>query len=191
MIAARFCCTLLMIGLLPGMDRAGAEPAVPVAKEIAPPGRDAPRHIARGGQGIVVLPSAPTRIALGDPSIVDVKLVSNKQLRLLGLKEGSTDLTVWDKAHPEGRSFPIVVGPDIAAVQDGLAKDPALAGVAAVSAPSGVTLRGQVGNLDKQQEGSSGAGEKRSRQCEQPDRRRRPANDRSRSAGSPRFPPAL
>src|ERR1700744_4181478 len=90
----------------------GALPAVPaVPKTIAqPPDQAGTQHVALGGQRMVTIPGPVTRIALVDPTLEDVKLLSAKQLRLVGLKPGITDLTIWSRSKPEGETYPIAVG---------------------------------------------------------------------------------
>ncbi len=110
-----------------------------------------PEHVALGGQYLIAVDARPTRLALGDATIVDVKLLE-RQIRLVGLKAGSTDLTVWTKAEPRGHTYNIVVGPSVAALQAKLAAAPALKDVTAASAPDGVTLEGEVGSLDARQQ---------------------------------------
>ena len=109
-------------------------------------------RVALGSQYLIQLDAQPTRVALGDPAIVDLKLLPDHQLRLVGLKPGSTNLTVWTKAESAGQVFSLVVGPNVAALQEKLAATPALADVTAVSSPQGVTLEGQVPSLDARQE---------------------------------------
>src|SRR3990167_3677226 len=43
------------------------------------------------------MPSAVTRISLGNPSVADVTLISATELYLLGKSYGSTNLIVWRK----------------------------------------------------------------------------------------------
>ena len=123
--------------LLPGLARAAA----PM------------ENVALGGQDMIVLADPATRVALGDPSIVDVKLISRNLLRLVGLKPGRTDLTVWSKA--QSRSFAISVGPNVAALQMRLASQPRLQKIAAISTPQGVTLAGQAPSLAARQEAAA------------------------------------
>ncbi|HWC62251.1 MAG TPA: pilus assembly protein N-terminal domain-containing protein [Rhizomicrobium sp.] len=108
-------------------------------------------HVAVGGQYLIEAGATPTRVALGDAGIADVKLVGH-QIRLVGLKAGATDLTVWSKDHPEGRTYNIVVGPNVTSLKTRLAARPALKDVQAVSTPAGVTLEGDVGSLEARQE---------------------------------------
>jgi pilus assembly protein CpaC len=109
-----------------------------------------PEHVAVGGQYLIQVGATPTRVALGDASIADVKLLGH-QIRLVGLKPGATDLTIWSKADPDGRTYNIVVGPNVTALKARLEATPALKDVQAVSTPAGVTLEGQVSSLDARQ----------------------------------------
>jgi len=51
-------------------------------------------------------------IAVGDPGILDFTPVSPRQIRLLGLKLGSTDLSI-EMADGQTISFNVIVGPDL------------------------------------------------------------------------------
>lgn len=159
----RSCAILMLCGVAP----AAALPAVPPLETKAerrivpetppssvPQSDTSPRveRLALGGQNLITLPSPATRLALGDPAIADVRLVSPTQLRLVGLKPGNTDLTVWSKAAPTGQSYSVVVGPPVAALQGKLNQAPALQDVSAVSTAAGVTLQGQVTSLEARQQ---------------------------------------
>lgn len=156
----------ILIGLT-GVVPAHALPAVPpldvkierkaVSENTPPSGSPltiVPRveRLAMGGQSLIALPSPATRIALGDPAIADVRLVSPTQLRLVGLKPGNTDLTIWSKAAPAGQNYSVVVGPNVAALQGKLAQTPDLQTVTAVSTAGGVTLQGRAPSLDARQQ---------------------------------------
>jgi pilus assembly protein CpaC len=104
-----------------------------------------------GGQTLIPLNSPATRIALGDPTVADVRLLSPTELRLVGLKPGSTDLTIWSKAVPNGQSYSVVVGPNVAALKSRLAQTPDLQDVTATSTAGGVTLEGQAPSLAARQ----------------------------------------
>lgn len=128
----------------------GAHRETPSAPAISQDGKI--ERVPLGGQYLIALTSEPTRVALGDPLIADIKLLPDSQLRLVGLKEGSTDLTVWTKDEPKGLTYTIVVGPNVAALRDKLAAVPALKDVSAVPTPQGVSLQGQVASLDARQQ---------------------------------------
>jgi len=105
-------------------------------------------HVALGSQHFIQLASQPTRVALGDPSIIDLKLLPGNQVRLVGLKAGTTNVTLWTKAEPAGRNYSIVVGPDVAVLNGELAADPDLDGAIAISSEHAAALKGQVSSLD-------------------------------------------
>lgn len=159
-------CAILAVSGLSGIASAAALPAVPplevknerkTVPENAPPGTPPAvsqqvERLALGGQSLIALPSPATRIALGDPAIADVRLLSPTQLRLVGLKPGNTDLTIWSKSAPSGQSYSVVVGPNVAALQSKLNQTPALQDVTAVSTAGGVALQGRVASLEARQQ---------------------------------------
>ncbi len=104
-------------------------------------------RVGLGSQKYIQIDSRPTRVALGDPSIVNLRLLSGNKIRLVGLKSGTTNVTVWTKSEGE-RTYSIVVGPDVAVLNSELSADPALKSAAAVTTPSGVNLGGHAANLD-------------------------------------------
>lgn len=108
-------------------------------------------HVALGGQSLIPLSAKPTRIALGDPAIVDLKVLSGRQIRLVGIKAGSTSVTVWTQDDPMGRTYSIVVGPDVAVLNNDLASHSETKAVSAVSNAQGVTLEGRVSSIEAQQ----------------------------------------
>ena len=165
MITVRFCWASMIAGTLlasgtAGADRkheAGAAKTVVGAVGPAPQQADAPRQagterVALGSQYLIALAAAPTRVALGDPAIVDMKLLPDRQIRLVGLKTGSTNLTVWTRAQPAGETYNVVVGPNVSALNEKLAAVPPLQDVTAVSSPGGVSLEGQVASLDAREQ---------------------------------------
>lgn len=104
-----------------------------------------------GGQRVLKLGQVVDRIAVADPGAIDVKVISSRELRVLGQREGTTDLTVWFADGGASQSYYVVVGADISGLQSELAADPALADVRAVETGKGVVLKGQVYSLDAQQ----------------------------------------
>lgn len=112
-------------------------------------------EVPLGGQRIVKLGQPVDRIAIADPATIDVKVISSRELRVLGQQEGTTDLTVWFSGNGASQSYYVVVGADLTGLQSELARDPALAGVAAVETGKGVVLKGQVYSLEDQQRAKS------------------------------------
>lgn len=54
-------------------------------------------NLTIGKSTLMRLPSAITRISLGNPSVADVTLISTTELYLLGKTYGSTNLIIWSK----------------------------------------------------------------------------------------------
>jgi len=111
--------------------------------------------IAVGGQRVLKLDRTIDRIAIADPGTVDVKVVSSRELRVLGQKEGTTDLTIWFAGSETSLSYHIVVGADLKGLQSEFSRDSALSGVKAVGTGRGVILKGQVYSLEDQQRARS------------------------------------
>ncbi|HTT96772.1 MAG TPA: pilus assembly protein N-terminal domain-containing protein [Rhizomicrobium sp.] len=104
-------------------------------------------HVGLGSQDYVQLDARPTRVALGDPSVVNLRLLKGNRMRLVGLKAGTTNITVWTKESGE-QTYSVVVGPDVAVLNSDMSADPALKNASAVSTPFGVSLEGHASNLD-------------------------------------------
>lgn len=100
--------------------------------------------IPMGGQQIVRVDGEIARIAVGDPAVADVKLVSARELRVLGAKTGSTDLLVWRRGGKEPDSFHLAVGADVAGLKAALAADPDLAGITVTDTGHTVILSGRL-----------------------------------------------
>lgn len=103
-----------------------------------------------GGQRILKLGQTIDRMAIADPSIIDVKVVSSRELRVLGQRDGTTDLTIWF-ADNSSLSYHVVVGADLTGLRDEFSRDPALSNVKVVETGKGVVLKGQVYSLDDRQ----------------------------------------
>ena len=138
-----------LVALLIPSAAATGQPAVPPVMEQA-----LPDHVPLGGQYFIQLTAEPTRVAAGDAKIVDVKLLE-RQIRLVGLKEGATDLVIWSKSEPSGRRHRLIVGPDVTALQSRMAAVPALQDVVATPTPQGTTLGGSVPDLEALQKAKS------------------------------------
>jgi len=110
-----------------------------------------------GGQRILKLGQTIDRIAIADPSIIDVKVISSRELRVLGQRDGTTDLTVWFTGDAS-LSYHVVVGADLTGLRDELARDPMLSDVRAVETGRGVVLKGQVYSLEDRQRAKELAG---------------------------------
>ena len=60
-----------------------------------------------GTQKVITIPGI-TRIALGDPSIAEVKTIGNNQVLIIGQNEGKTTLLIW-KSSGQRVSYLIAV----------------------------------------------------------------------------------
>jgi pilus assembly protein CpaC len=60
-----------------------------------------------GAQKVITVPGT-TRIALGDPSIAEVKIIGNNQILIIGQAEGKTTLLIW-KSSGQRVSYLVVV----------------------------------------------------------------------------------
>lgn len=108
-------------------------------------------EIPLGGQRILKLNQTVDRIAIADPAAIDVKVISSRELRVLGQREGTTDLTIWFAGSGGSQTYYVVIGADLAGLQSELARDPALSDVRAVETGKGVVLQGQAYSLEAQQ----------------------------------------
>ncbi len=105
--------------------------------------------IGLGMQEVVEIGPGVTRIAVGNPQVADVALVGGRQLRVLGLAAGETDIHVW---RGNARSRMVVsVGQGIEGARAAAAADPALANLQIASEAGRVVLRGTVPNLEAHQ----------------------------------------
>lgn len=84
-----------------------APPPAAAARAEAKPSEKV--ELAPGSQTLLAFPGV-TRVALGDPSIAEVKVEPGGQLLLTGLAEGRTTLLVWRGRDPEKREVVVVLG---------------------------------------------------------------------------------
>jgi pilus assembly protein CpaC len=61
----------------------------------SPAGADETIALGVGGQRVIQVPGGIGRVAVGDPTVADVKTLGQDQVLLVGLKEGGTTLLVW------------------------------------------------------------------------------------------------
>ena len=97
-----------------------------------------------GGQQVIAVGNEIQRIAVGDPAIADVKLVSARELRVLGAKSGTTDLIVWKQGAPEPATYHLSVGADVTGLKAVFAADPDLSSIAINDTGKSVILSGRV-----------------------------------------------
>lgn len=79
----------------PNEEEAGLPPILPIAK----------------GELKVVAGLAVSRVAIGDPELVDVKLISPNEILLNAKQEGVTSLIVWDEKGRHERQVRVVASP--------------------------------------------------------------------------------
>lgn len=73
-------------------------------------------NLATGGSSVIETPAAVTRVAIADPSIIDVLPVTTRELVINGKAAGTTSLLIWDAAGTRS-SFNVRVSPDAANLQ--------------------------------------------------------------------------
>lgn len=136
----------LVIGLL-GLPQGAA-----LAQRSATSAAPAPVRsigLGLGMQEMLEIGRGVTRVAVGNPQVADVSLVGGRQLRILGLGAGETDIHIW---RGQARSRMVVsVGQGLEGARAAAAKDPALAGVQVGSEAGRVVLRGTVPSLEAHQ----------------------------------------
>lgn len=67
-----------------------------------------PLQLAVGGQKTLSLPGIQ-RVALGDPSVADVKTLGNSELLVIGVSAGHTTLLVWKTGASKPENFALTV----------------------------------------------------------------------------------
>lgn len=98
-------------------QRMGASPASISSKGESGAIEFAPQINATMGKSTLLkLPSAVTRISVGDKDVADVVLLNPKEVYLLGKKVGTTNIMLWSKSG-QSTVVDVNVGMDIAALQ--------------------------------------------------------------------------
>ena len=100
--------------------------------------------VPMGGQQVVSIDGEISRIAVGDPQVADVKLVSARELRVLGEKTGTTDLLVWRRGEGKPDTIHLAVGADVAGLKAAFAADPDLAGLTVNDTGKSVVISGRL-----------------------------------------------
>ncbi|QHE76506.1 type II and III secretion system protein family protein [Hydrogenophaga sp. PBL-H3] len=80
-----------------GVTTSKTAPVPPVAEPVADATVGPTMNLTIGKSTLLRMPSAVTRISLGNPGVADVTLISPTELYLLGKTYGSTNLIVWRK----------------------------------------------------------------------------------------------
>lgn len=122
--AGRFGMLSLMLLLI------GAAKAAPISLDA---GRQLPLSLERPAQ----------QVAVGDPDVADVQLVSARELLITALRPGTTGLHVWYQGVRTPREFQIVVNP-VQAMRDEIEA----AGLTVATAGDKVQLRGESASLE-------------------------------------------
>jgi pilus assembly protein CpaC len=100
--------------------------------------------VPMGGQHLIDMAQRVTRLAVGDPLVADVQIVSAHQLRVLGVKAGTTDLLVWVNDGRQPFTYHLVVGTDVSSLKAAFAADPDLAGITVHETGRTAVLGGRV-----------------------------------------------
>lgn len=103
----------------------------------------APLAIDAGQHLPMPLERAARQVAIGDPDVADVQLISPKELLITALKPGSTGLHVWYQGADRPEVFQIAVNPARAAREDIEA-----AGLTLSTAGDKLQLRGETTSLE-------------------------------------------
>jgi pilus assembly protein CpaC len=86
--------------------------AAPVAAQDSP----GVLNLAKGGQSVIETPATVVRVAIADPSVIDVLPVTARELVINGKASGTTSLLIWDAAGTRS-AFNVRVSPDASNLQ--------------------------------------------------------------------------
>jgi len=95
--------------------------------------------VERGFEKYVELPMAVKRLSIGDAKILDVSLIDDRNLRILGLAPGKTTFSLWSDASGEPVIYQVIVSPNLGALRKTLARDASL-DAARISMEGGKTV---------------------------------------------------
>lgn len=76
-------------------------------------------NLATGGQSVIETPATVVRVAIADPSVIDVLPVTARELVINGKASGTTSLLIWDAAGTRS-AFNVRVSPDAVNLQTDL-----------------------------------------------------------------------
>jgi pilus assembly protein CpaC len=146
------------------LAQAGYAQPVPSGRPVTgtaaapPPSPGAPRPAAASdlavpvhGQYTLTLPASPSRIAIGDPDVADIKVLPpgrnrTAQMLVLGKKAGSTQLQVWTAGNAEPQIWTVRVAGD---VQQALNSRGLGGGMQLDVAGSAAIITGQAANAEE------------------------------------------
>lgn len=107
-------------------------------------------EITVGQQRILTMTRPIERLAIGSAAIADAQALDSSEIRLLGVKPGTTDLIVWHRdatGKEEHEAFPIAVIPDASLIRRLLRQDPTLAGLRLVLDGPRAVLEGTTDSI--------------------------------------------
>lgn len=90
------------------------------------------------------------RVAIGNPEIVDAKVIDRKELLLVGKAAGQTTLIVWSEGISEALQYIVTVSPPISRLESEYKKNPAYSHIRVSYANKSVILNGSVATAEDQ-----------------------------------------
>jgi pilus assembly protein CpaC len=103
----------------PAQTAPATEPATPAVITAAQ--QTAPVALTIGRTSTVTAPWPVKRIAVTDPKVADIQMISPRQVMITGKTAGTTDLLMWN-SNEEAITRPVTVAPDHSALQTELAR---------------------------------------------------------------------
>jgi len=79
--------------------------------------------VERGFEKFLQLDHPSKRVSTGSSNIVDVSLIDDSTLRILGLAPGRTTLSIWQDGATLPTTYEVVVTPDVATIREQFRKD--------------------------------------------------------------------
>ncbi|MCK5880383.1 MAG: type II and III secretion system protein family protein [Sinobacterium sp.] len=105
-------------------------------------------RLSIGKSQIIQSQSALEQVVIGSPEIADIKLLSSRQVLILGIKPGRTNLVFRDKKKNLVAVMDVVVGYDLNGIKKKLATLlPSEEGISVIGSNHSVILSGQVESL--------------------------------------------
>jgi pilus assembly protein CpaC len=101
--------------------------------------------LAAGGSSVIETQAAVTRVAIADPSIIDVLPVTTRELVINGKSSGTTSLLIWDAAGTRSW-YSVKVSPDAASLQGDLQRLFPDENIRVETSGKSVILKGSVSN---------------------------------------------
>jgi pilus assembly protein CpaC len=151
------CVLSLLVGAQAGQLRAqqaapgkAAAPATLPADSASAPAQIGPAlNLALGKSTLLRLQDPIDRISVGNPSVADVTLISQREIYLLGKALGATNVIVWSKAG-QATVIDVTVNADLAPLQQELQMLlPDEKDIQVTSAAGSIVLRGTVADALK------------------------------------------